>query len=376
MKPVLALVLGLAALLSGFAISAGGAHAAPSATQSRVAGLRPNPADRLFACPTRPDRIGRIIAPVMIDGRGPFRFVVDTGANHSMISARLAQALGLTPGKQHLMRVMGVTGAQELPWVSVARLTVGDLVMSDLRLPVTKTPVMQGADGILGVAMLVGDRIAVDFRHNEVWIGRSHGGGAWDYLDIPARLTRGHLLMIPARIGGIAVEAVIDTGSPRTLGNEALRKALMTAESRRTAPHVSIYGVTKEVSLGHLASSLTAKVGPITIRDLSIVYSRVPIFQVWHLESRPAVIIGMDVLGTVNALVLDFAYPNVYVLPVESPGIHVTRTLSMLSGAPRPRPRGGAGGRTWLAAARRSQRRLTLRHRRLQLPLAGRRLPV
>ncbi|MFL6618280.1 MAG: hypothetical protein ACJ8MH_06740, partial [Povalibacter sp.] len=35
--------------------------------------------DHLFAAPTRADRIGRIMAPVTINGRGPFRLIVDTG---------------------------------------------------------------------------------------------------------------------------------------------------------------------------------------------------------------------------------------------------------------------------------------------------------
>src|ERR1700730_14067607 len=44
-----------------------------------------------FVAPTRRDRIGRIWAPVLIDGKGPYRLVLDTGANHSAITARTAQ---------------------------------------------------------------------------------------------------------------------------------------------------------------------------------------------------------------------------------------------------------------------------------------------
>src|SRR5262249_19642673 len=51
--------------------------------------------EALYAAPTRLDRIGRIVAPVMLNGRGPFRFVVDTGANRSVITTQLAAALGL-----------------------------------------------------------------------------------------------------------------------------------------------------------------------------------------------------------------------------------------------------------------------------------------
>jgi len=39
--------------------------------------------DFVYVAPTRPDRIGRIMAPVMINGRGPYAFIVDTGASRS-----------------------------------------------------------------------------------------------------------------------------------------------------------------------------------------------------------------------------------------------------------------------------------------------------
>src|ERR1700693_2008691 len=47
-----------------------------------------------YVAPTRRDRIGRISAPVMINGQGPFRLVLGTGASHSGITARVAQTLG------------------------------------------------------------------------------------------------------------------------------------------------------------------------------------------------------------------------------------------------------------------------------------------
>lgn len=322
MKTLLSIILSMMALAPAMAAPP------PAAAKPPVRpAWAPDPANRLFACPTRLDQIGRVVAPVMIDGKGPFRFVVDTGANDSMISQHLAQVLGLTPVQHDVMRVMGITGVQELPWVSIARLTVGAMVMKHLRLPVTQSPVMAGADGILGAAGLEGDRITVDFKNNEVFVTRSHGGPVWDFLRIPARRTTGGLLVIPAHIGRIAVEAIVDTGSPRTLGNSALRRALL-ATFAKGSPRPRIYGVTKEVTSGNLALSPTIALGPVKIRYLSIVYSDIPIFKVWNLESKPAIVLGMDVLGTVDAMVLDFAHPDVYLLPVEQPGFEMTDSMS------------------------------------------------
>ena len=51
-----------------------------------------------FVAPTRHDRIGRIWAPVHINGQGPFRLVLDTGASHSALTPRLAETLGASSG--------------------------------------------------------------------------------------------------------------------------------------------------------------------------------------------------------------------------------------------------------------------------------------
>src|SRR5687768_2955516 len=39
-----------------------------------------------YVAPTTRDRIGRIWAPVSINGRGPYRFVLDTGASRPAIT--------------------------------------------------------------------------------------------------------------------------------------------------------------------------------------------------------------------------------------------------------------------------------------------------
>src|SRR3954453_8876283 len=48
-----------------------------------------------YVAPTLRDRIGRIWAPVLINGKGPFRLVLDTGASHSAIIGRVATRLGM-----------------------------------------------------------------------------------------------------------------------------------------------------------------------------------------------------------------------------------------------------------------------------------------
>src|SRR5690349_22680903 len=78
-----------------------------------------------FVAPTRRDKIGRIWAPVLLNGRGPYRLVLDTGASDSAITAQVASALGLVPDASHAVLVRGVAGSAIVPTVDVDSLRVG-----------------------------------------------------------------------------------------------------------------------------------------------------------------------------------------------------------------------------------------------------------
>ena len=301
--------------------------AAAPAARSSVPAAKPVGVDHAGAMQTAPARLersGRIVVPVMIDGKGPFRFLLDTGADGSMISARVARALGLVSSRHSGERVEGTTGTERMPWVRIERLRIGSIVKSDVRMPIAQTPVMTGLDGILGMAGFGPVRVAVDFQHGKVAIGPSRRRPMWGYLDIRARRTAGGLLEIPARIGGVRCRAVIDTGAEETLGNFALRNALLRNAAKKAAL-ADVYGVTRQVSPGGLSHSPTLHLGPAAIRNLTIVYSDIPIFKVWGLGSRPAIIIGMNVLGTVDALVLDYPRARLYLLPKPLPGQSIVR---------------------------------------------------
>jgi predicted aspartyl protease len=307
----------------------------------------------LFATPTRVDRIGRVVAPVIIDGKGPFRLVVDTGASHSTFSPQLVAALGLAPSLDSPLLLNGVTGAAEVPTVTVERIQAGDLVIQNAQVPVVLSSIMAGADGILGVAGLRNHRILVDFRHDRIVITRSTNridtGG---FLRISGRKVAGGLLMVDARVGGVAARAVIDTGAERTLGNAALRDALRSRQGAAAGDprwaNTEVYGATTDIANGEASVAPPIKIGAAVIKGTEVVYGDFHIFKVWDLESRPAALIGMDVLGTVSAIVLDYSSRELFLdvrsdpAPAARSGTHavgdatrVASGLTCTSGATR-----------------------------------------
>ncbi|MGH7105118.1 MAG: retroviral-like aspartic protease family protein, partial [Acetobacteraceae bacterium] len=245
---------------------------------------------------------------VMIDGKGPFRFIIDTGANHSTISPELAAILRLRPSARQAIRVTGVTGTAEVASVPIDTLKAGDLVIAHTRFPVIASPIMAGADGILGAAGLRDETVLVDFRHNRVSIMRSHGESVpWSFTRVWATRLEGGLLSVPGEVGDVTVTAIIDTGSAHTLGNLALYQALYARErGKGKYTSADVYGATKQVANGKLQMAPTIDLGAIKIGGVALVFGDFHIFQAWGLTSRPAMILGMDVLGTVNAFAIDF----------------------------------------------------------------------
>jgi predicted aspartyl protease len=268
----------------------------------------------LFASPTTRDHIGRIVVPVTINGKGPFRFIVDTGANHSTISPGLVRTLGLQPSEVASIVLDGITGSAQVTFVTVDRLQAGDLTIEATELPVVSADVMGGADGILGAAGFTTKSLMVDFQHNRVAISRAVAAGVRsESTKIHAmRLTHG-LITLQTLVGGVRVQAVIDTGSERTLGNLALRDALRMPGRRGAVVEVtSVYGATAKLESGEIRFAPTIAIESLRITDVAIVYGDFHIFRVWEMADKPAMIIGMDVLGTVPVLGIDFEKQDVY----------------------------------------------------------------
>ncbi|HUI62702.1 MAG TPA: retropepsin-like aspartic protease [Steroidobacteraceae bacterium] len=262
------------------------------------------------------------MVPVMINGQGPFRFIVDTGASHSTISPGLAHTLGLKTTETPSILLDGITGSARVSGVTIDRLQAGALTVQGAPMPVVWAPVMAGADGILGAAGLDGQSLEVDFEHNRVVIApavdsvmragsmRVHG----------LRLTDG-LLTLDTYVGRVHVPAVVDTGSPRTLGNLALRDAMAIRRTARVMARVtSVYGATEDVEQGEVIAAPVISVGSLRVVDVELVCGDFHIFKVWGMQDKPVMIMGMDVLGTVASLGIDFKNQDVYLASARVTG--------------------------------------------------------
>lgn len=239
----------------------------------------------------------------MINGRGPFRLVLDTGASRSAITARVAQDLGITPDPTRPVILRGVTGNMTVPTISVESFAVGDVILTPATLPIL-ADALGGADGVLGTEGFAGKRLYIDFPHDLITITNSRGERPRAFVAVPLERSLTGLLTIRAQVAGVRVQAIIDTGGQATIGNDALRAELV----RRRAQGISssVTDVTDTTQNGESFPSPPINFGSIQIQGARITYGDMHIFAHWHLTHEPALLIGMDVLGLLEVFIIDY----------------------------------------------------------------------
>ena len=223
---------------------------------------------------TAVDPAGRMTVMTKINGQGPYPFTIDTGANRSVISDRLAQELGLAV----------------LPASSL------------------------GSTGFLGTDMLQGRNVVLDFKRHRIILTRFEGLAAVGATDgetitVDARRRLGQLVLTDASVGGVKVVAIIDTGAENTIGNPALRKLLMG--TKPSGPTGQLIGVTGKWIPGEAGYVPKIRIGKMSMGNMPIVFADPHTFRLFKLENTPAILVGMDVLRMFDQVAIDFSRQEV-----------------------------------------------------------------
>ncbi len=259
----------------------------------------------------------RVGAAVTINGRGPFVFVIDTGAGATAISDTLAAELQL-PAREPVL-VHGITTATRTESVAVDRLLLSGLGFRDLHCPVLPASNL-GADGLLGLDVLGRFRLSFDVGRRSASLSirgvRILMGGA--DLTTGTRIRRGGLRSIRGRfgqliltqvtVGGVPTAAFIDSGAQYSIGNTALQRAVAarSAEGGRLTRAVPLYGVTGQSLSANLARVPDLRFGSTRLGLTPLLFADLHCFQTLELAGSPALLIGADLLGRFGHVILDF----------------------------------------------------------------------
>lgn len=275
-----------------------------------------------YVAPTLRDRIGRVWAPVYINDKGPFKLVLDTGANRTAVVPALADRIG-TPIGTNTVKLLGATGSSIVPMIKVSSIKIGDLFLGDRNVAIVPD-VFGGAEGVLGADGLSDKRIHIDFKNDEISIRRSTGVvRANGFTRVPVKLRAGHLLMFDVKLAGVRTRAMLDTGAQATIGNKSLQAALA---KRSKGVKNTIIGVTLDEQHGETLFAPSVDIGDLTISGMRVTFGDMYIFTAWNMTDQPALLIGMDIIGLLDTLIIDYKRRELHLRPRRT----VAREMSQL----------------------------------------------
>jgi hypothetical protein len=262
----------------------------------------------------RRDPSGRLLVPVKLNGRGPFQFILNTGAGRSTVTSETARALGPSVDEAPSILVHGVTGSTAVPTIRVESMSLGAMTI-----PVNPLPVLaafDGADGFLSASSLGSECIVIDFMRSTVALpkgvalGRNRSGAAIVRMDS----SHPPLLTIGTRVRAVAVKTIIDTGADATLGNLALHYAL-TNKAVDTSERVELVGAVVPGQIGTPQPLPMMEIGELRIFGARIAYGDLSLFEHLKLTTVPAMLLGMDILGQFASLAIDYKHEIVQFRP-------------------------------------------------------------
>lgn len=266
----------------------------------------------------------RMTVPVTIgdaDARGPWNFVVDTGAERTVVSRELAQTLGLAAGPR--ARVIAMTGPAPVATVVVPRLSVSSIGARGIVSPALAARDL-GALGMVGIDALQEHSVVIDFTRQRMTLRpsrkRRRAPASRDDVVVTARSLYGQLIVTDARWRGKRIAVVIDTGTPISVGNLPLRRLMTNA---KPAGAISLMSATGALLLADAVEVQGIEIGGIGFSNVGMAIADAAPFHRFGLSDTPALLMGMDLLRLFRGVQIDFANREIRFSMPPTPGVRI-----------------------------------------------------
>ncbi len=299
--PLTALSAGIAPAIAGDSAAAVLVEPVPDATEQSIAPSLTNPATEIIALDE--ERNNRLTVPVMIQGTGPYNFMIDTGSQATAVTHEINTLLGFTP--LGTATLVGMASRRPVDIVEVEHLTVGSHDIYDLVAPVlNRTHV--GADGIIGLDSLQDFRVLIDFREGSIAVedvsSKKPSNNGFEII-VRAKQEMGQLLITDAVVEGVKAVVIIDTGAQASLANLALRDKLRA----KRAEEVTTTDVNGVSMIGQLSTVRSLTIQGLSLRDVPLTFADAPAFDALGLHDTPVLALGMQHLKMFDRVAIDFS---------------------------------------------------------------------
>ncbi len=249
------------------------------------------------------ERYQRMTVPVTIQGQGPFDFLIDTGAQATVLSRALADRLMLHD--RDTATLVGMASARRVETTPIDDFSLGSRSFYIRQAPVVEGEHIGSADGILGLDSLQNQRVLLDFARREIAVADAEqlGGNRGYEIVVRARERFGQLIITTARLDGVQVEVIVDTGAQGSVGNLALFNRLRRNKELAETEMTDINGITLG---GVVRVARELKLGRASVQNFPILFADSRPFHSLGLADKPALILGMSELKLFRRVAIDF----------------------------------------------------------------------
>jgi predicted aspartyl protease len=254
------------------------------------------------------DRSDRITVQVQVNGSEAVPFIVDTGAERTVIANDLARKLLLESGP--MLTLATISGRTQVNSFFIEKLTTASVNLEGVEAPGLERSNL-GAYGLLGIDSLDENRVLLDFANRKMDVLPSRRTRGKTKLEngmivVTAKKKAGRMIISSAKIDGIRVDIILDTGAQSSMANLALRDKLRRRHRTGEYVPVKMTSVTGSILNGEYTQLKQIEVGGLTINDLPITFAQNYAFTALKLEDRPAILLGMDALKLFDRVLIDF----------------------------------------------------------------------
>jgi len=249
------------------------------------------------------ERFRRMTVPVTIGGEGPFRFMIDTGAQATVLSRDLADRLQLND--RETATLVGMASSRQVETTAIADFALGSRNFYIRSAPVVEGAHIGDADGILGLDSLQNQRVLLDFAKDQITVADAEdlGGNRGYEIVVRARNKLGQLIITQAKLDGVKVAVIVDTGAQGSVGNLALLERLRHTREIGEVKLTDVNGVQLSGPV-RVARQLT--VGRASVQNFPVMFADSPPFRGLGLDDEPALILGMAELKLFRRVAIDF----------------------------------------------------------------------
>jgi hypothetical protein len=249
------------------------------------------------------ERFERMTVPVTIMDEGPFRFMIDTGAQATVVAISIADRLEL--GGRRPAILVGMASREPIETAEIPKFEIGRRTISIHPAAMVDRSNIGGADGILGLDSLQGQRVLLDFVNNRISVADADEIGRANGYEIIVRARRelGQLIIADARVDGIRTAVIVDTGAQGSIGNPALLERLRRSRDLGSTEMTDING--KQMT-GIVREGRILELGQVQLRNFPIVFADSPPFHALGLTDTPALVLGMTELRSFRRVAIDF----------------------------------------------------------------------